>query len=71
MLWRIHHSWHAAEHDKNLSFKLTWWDRALGTYLAQSRDGQIAMTLGLAAFREPEWRRLIVTSKAMGDWRPH
>lgn len=55
---RIHHSWLAAEHNKNFGFNLTWWDRLFGTHLAHPRDGQNAMTLGLPAFREPEWRRL-------------
>ena len=55
---RIHHSWHTAEHNKNFGFNLTLWDRLFGTYLAQPRDGQTAMTLGLPVFREPKWRRL-------------
>ncbi|MEO6319256.1 MAG: sterol desaturase family protein [Polaromonas sp.] len=55
---RIHHSWHTLEHNKNFGFNLTWWDRLFGTYLAQPRDGQTAMTFGLPVFREPEWRRL-------------
>jgi sterol desaturase/sphingolipid hydroxylase (fatty acid hydroxylase superfamily) len=55
---RIHHSWHTAEHNRNFGFNLTWWDRLFGTYLAQPRDGQHAMTLGLPVFRAPEWRRL-------------
>ena len=57
---RIHHSWHTAEHNRNFGFNLTWWDRLFGTYLAQPRDGQHAMTLGLPVFRAPEWRRLAV-----------
>ncbi len=55
---RIHHSWHIAEHTKNFGFNLACWDRLFGTYLAQPRDGQNGMTLGLQTFREPEWRRL-------------
>ena len=55
---RIHHSWHAAEHNRNFGFNLTCWDRLFGTYLAQPQDGQTGMTLGLPFFREPKWRRL-------------
>ena len=55
---RIHHSWHAAEHNRNFGFNLTCWDRLFGTYLAQAKDGQTGMTLGLPFFREAKWRRL-------------
>lgn len=55
---RIHHSWHAMEHDHNYGFNLSCWDRLFGSYLAQPRDGQTGMTLGLPILREPYWRRL-------------
>lgn len=55
---RIHHSWHPDEHNSNYGFNLTLWDRWFGTYRAEPKDGHLHMTLGLADFRAPEWRRL-------------
>lgn len=55
---RIHHSWYPAEMNRNFGFNLTWWDRMFGTYLMAPRDGHRQMTLGLADWRAPEWRRL-------------
>ncbi len=55
---RIHHSWYMEECNSNYGFNLTWWDRLFGTYRAQPRDGQLAMTLGLPTLREAAWRRL-------------
>jgi len=48
---RVHHSVHRDETDSNFGFNLPWWDRLLGTYRAQPRDGHETMTLGLARFR--------------------
>ncbi len=50
---RLHHSIHRDETDSNFGFNLPWWDRLLGTYRAQPRDGHETMTLGLAQFRTP------------------
>ncbi|WP_163557364.1 sterol desaturase family protein [Halomonas sp. NO4] len=55
---RVHHSWHPAETNSNFGFNLPWWDRLLGTYVAQPRDGHEGMTLGLHDFRDPRWLRL-------------
>ncbi|MEO6625953.1 MAG: sterol desaturase family protein [Burkholderiaceae bacterium] len=55
---RVHHSWLRAEHDRNFGFNLSCWDRLFGTYLAQPRDGHLAMTLGLPILRDPRWCRL-------------
>jgi sterol desaturase/sphingolipid hydroxylase (fatty acid hydroxylase superfamily) len=55
---RIHHSWHAEEHSRNFGFNLSGWDRLFGTYLAQPRDGQENMTLGLPILRDRKWLRL-------------
>ena len=55
---RVHHSWHRDEHDSNFGFNLPWWDRMLGTYRAQPRDGHEGMTIGLHDFRDPRWLRL-------------
>lgn len=48
---RVHHSVRPDERDSNFGFSLSWWDRLLGTYRAQPRDGHDRMTLGIAQFR--------------------
>lgn len=50
---RVHHSWYPEETNSNYGFNLPWWDRLLGTYRAQPRDGHRAMTIGLHRFRRP------------------
>lgn len=44
---RVHHSMHRDEHDSNYGFSLSIWDRMLGTYVAQPKDGHDDMTVGL------------------------
>lgn len=48
---RVHHSIHPNETNSNFGFNLPWWDRLLGTYRAQPRDGHDAMTIGIEQFR--------------------
>ena len=48
---RAHPSIHPAETNSNFGFNLPWWDRLLGTYRAQPRDGHGAMTVGIEQFR--------------------
>lgn len=48
---RVHHSILPAETNSNFGFNLPWWDRLLGTYRAQPRDGHDAMTIGIEQFR--------------------
>ncbi|KIO49955.1 sterol desaturase family protein [Nitrosospira sp. NpAV] len=55
---RVHHSWHPNETNSNFGFNLPWWDRLLGTYKDQPRDGHEGMTIGINLFREPAWERL-------------
>jgi sterol desaturase/sphingolipid hydroxylase (fatty acid hydroxylase superfamily) len=55
---RVHHSWHPDEANSNFGFNLPWWDRLLGTYKDQPRDGHHCMTIGINQFREPAWERL-------------
>lgn len=50
---RVHHSWHRDETHSNFGFCFPWWDRLLGTYRAQPRDGHETMTIGLHEFRDP------------------
>lgn len=49
---RVHHSTIPRETDSNFSFNLSWWDRVLGTYRDQPREGHIGMTIGLKEFRD-------------------
>jgi sterol desaturase/sphingolipid hydroxylase (fatty acid hydroxylase superfamily) len=55
---RVHHSIRRDETNSNFGFNLPWWDRLLGTYRAQPRDGHQGMTIGIAQFREPRELRL-------------
>ncbi|WP_323844374.1 sterol desaturase family protein [Microbulbifer magnicolonia] len=48
---RIHHSIHPSETNSNFGFNLPWWDRLLGSYRAQPRDGHEGMTIGIEQFR--------------------
>lgn len=48
---RVHHSIHPEETNSNFGFNLPWWDRLLGTYLPQPRDGHETMTIGIEQFR--------------------
>ena len=50
---RVHHSIHPSETNSNFGFNLPWWDRLLGTYRAQPRDGHEGMTIGIEQFRHP------------------
>ena len=51
---RVHHSVEDDESNCNFGFNLTWWDRLLGTYREQPRAGQLGMTIGIRAHRNPE-----------------
>jgi len=48
---RIHHSVRPEETDSNFGFNLPWWDRLLGTYRSQPRDGHEGMAIGIGQFR--------------------
>lgn len=48
---RVHHSIYPVETNSNFGFNLPWWDRLLGTYRAQPRDGHESMTIGIEQFR--------------------
>lgn len=49
---RVHHSIYPSETNRNFGFNLPWWDRLLGTYQAQPREGHDGMTIGLHQFRD-------------------
>jgi sterol desaturase/sphingolipid hydroxylase (fatty acid hydroxylase superfamily) len=44
---RIHHSSLSSEYNRNFGFNLPWWDRLLGTYTPEPRDGHAAMRIGV------------------------
>ncbi len=48
---RVHHSIHPVETNSNFGFNLPWWDRLLGTYRDQPRDGHATMAVGTEQFR--------------------
>jgi sterol desaturase/sphingolipid hydroxylase (fatty acid hydroxylase superfamily) len=55
---RVHHSIYPQEANSNFGFNLPWWDRLLGTYRDQPRDGHEAMTVGIEQFRTQRDLRL-------------
>ena len=49
---RVHHSVIHRETDSNFSFNVPWWDRLLGTYRDQPKEGHDGMVIGLKEFRD-------------------
>ena len=48
---RVHHSVDPRETNSNYGFNLPWWDRLLGTYVAQPAKGHEGMAIGIEQFR--------------------
>ena len=48
---RVHHSIDPRETNSNYGFNLPWWDRLLGTYVAQPAKGHLGMEIGIEQFR--------------------
>lgn len=48
---RVHHSVDPKETNSNYGFNLPWWDRLLGTYVAQPAKGHTDMDIGIEQFR--------------------
>lgn len=48
---RVHHSIDPRETNSNYGFNLPWWDRLLGTYVAQPAKGHEGMEIGIEQFR--------------------
>jgi sterol desaturase/sphingolipid hydroxylase (fatty acid hydroxylase superfamily) len=55
---RVHHSVQTDEQNRNFGFNLPWWDRLLGTYRDQPREGHSGMTIGIMELRDPAQLRL-------------
>jgi sterol desaturase/sphingolipid hydroxylase (fatty acid hydroxylase superfamily) len=51
---RVHHSIEDDETNSNFGFNLSVWDRLLGTYRDQPRDGHEGMTIGIRGYRDPQ-----------------
>jgi len=51
---RVHHSILPPETNSNFGFNLSCWDRLLGTYQAQPREGHDRMRIGLKQWRDQE-----------------
>ena len=47
---RVHHSVRKEETDSNFGFRIPWWDRLFGSYLAQPAGGHEGMRIGLTEF---------------------
>lgn len=48
---RVHHSVDPRETNSNYGFNVPWWDRLLGTYIAQPAKGHDGMEIGIEQFR--------------------
>jgi sterol desaturase/sphingolipid hydroxylase (fatty acid hydroxylase superfamily) len=48
---RVHHSIIPRETNSNYGFNVPWWDRLLGTYIAQPKAGHDDMLIGIELFR--------------------
>ncbi len=65
---RVHHSIDPKETDSNYGFNLPWWDRLLGTYIAQPAKGHEGMTIGFEQFRRvrEQWLDKMLTQPFRG-----
>ncbi len=65
---RVHHSINPRETDSNFGFNLPWWDRLLGTYIAQPEKGHDGMTIGIEQFRRvrEQWLDRMLTQPFRG-----
>ncbi len=65
---RVHHSIDRKETDSNYGFNLPWWDRLLGTYIAQPVKGHDDMTIGFEQFRRvrEQWLDKMLTQPFRG-----
>ncbi len=65
---RVHHSVDRRETDSNFGFNLTWWDRLLGTYIAQPARGHDDMEIGIEQFRSlrDQWLDRMLIQPALG-----
>ena len=55
---RVHHSIYRHETNSNYGFNVPWWDRLMGTYTHQPRDGHDQMRIGIEIFRDKKYLHL-------------
>jgi len=65
---RVHHSVIPKETDSNFGFNISLWDRMLGTYIAQPREGHEGMAIGIEQFRRTreQWMDKMLTQPFRG-----
>lgn len=66
---RVHHSIDPSETNSNYGFNVPWWDRLLGTYIAQPKAGHDDMDIGLELFRARRelWIDRMIMQPLRGD----
>lgn len=70
---RVHHSVDPRETNSNYGFNLPWWDRLLGTYIAQPAKGHEGMDIGIEQFRTRRdlWLDRMLTQPLRGPVSGH
>lgn len=65
---RVHHSVLPDETNSNFGFNLPWWDRLMGTYRDQPREGHEGMTIGIEQFRNSrdQWLDRMLIQPVLG-----
>lgn len=65
---RVHHSILPDETNSNFGFSLPWWDRLMGTYRDQPREGHEGMTIGIEQFRtaRDQWLDRMLIQPVLG-----
>ena len=70
---RVHHSSDPRETNSNYGFSVPWWDRLLGTYIAQPAKGHDNMEIGIEQFRTERdlWLDRMLVQPLRGQARGH
>ena len=70
---RVHHSVDPRETNSNFGFNLPWWDRLLGTYIAQPAKGHEGMDIGIEQFRTTRdlWLDRLLIQPVIGPASAH
>lgn len=70
---RVHHSVDPRETNSNYGFSVPWWDRLLGTYVAQPARGHDGMEIGIEQFRTRRdlWLDRMLLQPLRGPARGH
>jgi sterol desaturase/sphingolipid hydroxylase (fatty acid hydroxylase superfamily) len=70
---RVHHSSDPRETNSNYGFSVPWWDRLLGTYVAQPAKGHTDMEIGIEQFRTERdlWLDRMLVQPLRGQAKGH